>query len=104
MGADAIALFSKSSNQWKARPFDDATLTLFNSERAQFPSTPLMTHASYLINLAGTDPVLYEKSIDAMVDELERADMLGAYAVVLHPGAHVGTGVTSATSRFCALL
>ncbi|HUF17896.1 MAG TPA: deoxyribonuclease IV [Thermoanaerobaculia bacterium] len=32
------------------------------------------------------------QSIEAMVVELERAEALGAYAVVLHPGAHMGQG------------
>jgi len=104
VGASVIALFAKNSNQWKAKPFDDTTLALFHAERAESPDTPLLTHASYLINLAGTDSVLYEKSLAAMADELVRADLLGAYAVVLHPGAHLGTGATSGIDRIARSL
>src|SRR5213078_2095017 len=51
---------------------------------------PIITHASYLINLATTNPEFHRKSIDAMIDELDRAERLGLHAVVLHPGAHTG--------------
>jgi deoxyribonuclease-4 len=47
---------------------------------------PVVSHASYLINLATTFPVLREQSLAAFVDELERADALGLLGVVIHPG------------------
>jgi len=93
VGARAVALFAKNGNQWKGKPLEDEIRAQFFEERARIQVGPVLTHASYLINLAGTDPVMYEKSIAAMIDELERAEQLGAYAVVLHPGAHLGLGV-----------
>src|ERR1043166_8459873 len=54
---------------------------------------PILTHASYLINLATTNAEFHRKSIEAMADELDRAERLGIHAVVLHPGAHLGAGV-----------
>src|SRR6185369_3322176 len=47
---------------------------------------PVVSHASYLINLATTFPVLREQSIAAFVDELDRAHALGLLGVVIHPG------------------
>jgi deoxyribonuclease-4 len=47
---------------------------------------PVVSHASYLINLATTFPVLREQSLAAFVDELDRADALGLLGVVIHPG------------------
>ena len=54
---------------------------------------PILTHASYLINLASTNEEFHRKSIAAMIDELDRAERLGIHAVVLHPGAHMNAGV-----------
>jgi len=48
--------------------------------------TPVVAHASYLINLATTFPLLREQSIAAFVDELDRAEALGLLGVVIHPG------------------
>jgi deoxyribonuclease-4 len=48
--------------------------------------TPVVSHASYLINLATAAPALREQSIAAFVDELDRAHTLGLLGVVIHPG------------------
>ena len=47
---------------------------------------PAVAHASYLINLATTFPLLREQSLAAFIDELDRADALGLLGVVIHPG------------------
>jgi deoxyribonuclease-4 len=57
--------------------------------REQRIAQPL-SHASYLINLASNNPVLWEKSVDGMVVELQRASQLGIAYVVVHPGAYTG--------------
>ena len=49
---------------------------------------PVVSHASYLINLATTNPALRRQSIEAMGDELDRAEALGLLGVVLHPGCY----------------
>ena len=92
VGATAMALFAKNSNQWKGKELTAEDCELFASKRTL---QPLLTHASYLINLATTNPEFHRKSILAMADELDRAERLGIAAVVLHPGAHMGAGVTS---------
>ena len=45
-----------------------------------------MSHASYLINLASTNPALRAQSVEALADEIDRAHALGLLGVVLHPG------------------
>ena len=49
-------------------------------------SHPLV-HDSYLINLASPSDSLWQKSVDAMVQELHRAETLGIRHVVAHPSA-----------------
>jgi deoxyribonuclease-4 len=90
INASAIALFAKNSNQWKGKTLTDDDIALFAGKRT---IAPVLTHASYLINLATTNPEFHRKSIEAMIDELDRAERLGIHAVVLHPGAHMGAGV-----------
>lgn len=90
INASAIALFAKNSNQWKGKTLTDEDVQTFASLRN---IQPIVTHASYLINLATTNPEFHEKSIAAMIDELDRAERLGIHGVVLHPGAHLEAGV-----------
>ena len=49
---------------------------------------PVVSHASYLINLAAPDEALRVQSMAAMSDELDRAEALGLLGVVLHPGCY----------------
>jgi deoxyribonuclease-4 len=90
INASAIALFAKNSNQWKGKVMSEEDVALFAKLRNV---RPILTHASYLINLATTNEEFHRKSIEAMADELDRAERLGIHAVVLHPGAHLGAGV-----------
>jgi len=94
--ASAIALFAKNSNQWKGKVLTDEDCALFHEKRNV---KPLLTHASYLINLATNNAEFHRKSLDALIDELDRAERIGAYAVVLHPGAHMGAGVDAALEQ-----
>ena len=41
-----------------------------------------------MINLASPDETLWQKSVDALVVEIQRGEQLGLNGVVLHPGAH----------------
>lgn len=94
--ASAAALFAKNSNQWKGKTLTDEDCATFTAQRNV---QPLLTHASYLINLATTNAEFHRKSIDALADELDRAERLGIHAVVLHPGAHMGEGPDKAIDQ-----
>jgi deoxyribonuclease IV len=91
-GCATLQIFTKNSNQWKARPLSDEDVALFRQTlrktRLRYPTA----HDSYLINLASPDEALYQKSIDAFVIELERAERLRLSYLVTHPGAHLGSG------------
>jgi deoxyribonuclease-4 len=99
--ASAAALFAKNSNQWKGKQLTDEDCATFTAQRSV---QPLLTHASYLINLATTNDEFHRKSIAAMIDELDRAERLGIHAVVLHPGAHLGAGARAAIDQIARSL
>ena len=85
-GCEALQIFSKNASQWRGKPLDAADVRRFRTRIDQTGITPVVSHASYLINLATTFPVLREQSIAAFVDELDRAHALGLLGVVIHPG------------------
>ena len=86
-GCEAIQIFTKSSNQWRARTIPETEITEFLEHVGQSTINTILSHASYLINIASPDDTLYKKSVAALTDELQRADLLGIQGVVLHPGA-----------------
>jgi deoxyribonuclease-4 len=85
-GCEALQIFTKNANQWRGKPLDRTDVNAFRARIEQTGIHPVVSHASYLINLATTFPVLREQSIAAFVDELDRADALGLLGVVIHPG------------------
>src|SRR5918996_4861180 len=85
-GCEALQIFSKNANQWRGKPLDPAEIKRFRRRIDETGITPVVSHASYLINLATTIPALRALSIEAFIDELDRAHALGLLGVVIHPG------------------
>ncbi|MDG3004173.1 deoxyribonuclease IV [Paludisphaera mucosa] len=92
VGFETVQLFTKNNNQWNAPPITDAQADAFRAALAETGVVDPISHASYLINLASPDDVLWNRSIDALAVEVERCARLGIADLVVHPGAHVGAG------------
>lgn len=86
---DVVQLFTKNNNQWAAKPITDDDCKLFREALERTGVSRPLSHASYLINLASPKDELWQKSIDSMVIELQRAELLGLDGVVMHPGSFV---------------
>ncbi len=104
LGCDAIQVFVKNANQWRARPLADADAVAFRAAHAASGVGAVMAHASYLVNLAAADPRVLALSTVALTDELERCGRLGIAGLVLHPGAHLGRGDEAGLDRAAAAL
>jgi deoxyribonuclease-4 len=100
-GCAALQIFTKSAGQWRARELPADEIALFKRRVRQTGIRPVVAHNSYLINLAAADPVLRERSIQALSDELDRAEALGLDGLVMHPGSYT-SGTESAGLRMIA--
>src|SRR5262245_38282297 len=85
----ALQLFTKSSNQWKAKDLADEEVALFRKKYQESGLHVAIAHDSYLINLASPDDALYRKSVEAFVVEYQRSERLGLRYLVTHPGSHI---------------
>jgi deoxyribonuclease IV len=83
---EALQIFAKNNARWVGKAIDIDEVRRFRAAVESSGLTPVVSHASYLINLAAAPGVLRDKSIDATVDELQRAHQLGLLGVVIHPG------------------
>jgi deoxyribonuclease-4 len=99
VGFATLQVFTKSNNQWRAAPLTDAHVAAFRSALAETGVSEPVAHASYLINLGSPDETLWEKSIASLATEIERAEALGIADLVMHPGAHVGSGEEAGLAR-----
>jgi len=62
--------------------------------------SPVVVHIPYLINLCSPEDGLWKKSLDAYIEDIRRADMLGADYFVTHLGSPKGNGVEYGAARF----
>ncbi|HEV7518161.1 MAG TPA: deoxyribonuclease IV, partial [Thermoanaerobaculia bacterium] len=99
LACGAIQIFVKNANQWRGKELLETEVATFRGARAGSGIGPLLAHASYLINLSATDPVVLARSREALADELTRCARLGVDGLVLHPGAHLGAGVETGIER-----
>ncbi len=88
VGCEIIQLFTKSSNQWAAKPLTEKETGAFRVHMDKYKIRTAFAHDSYLINLGSPDKTLHKRSFDAFAHELERAEALGLMALVFHPGSH----------------
>ena len=99
VGFSSVQVFTKSNNQWRAAPLTDAHVSSFRAALLETGVVDPVAHASYLINLGTPDDALWEKSIASLVVEVERGEALGIGDLVIHPGAHVGSGEEAGLAR-----
>lgn len=96
---DVVQIFTKSSNQWRAKPLTDEDAALFHQAQKETGVKVACAHDSYLINLASPDAALSEKSYEGFFEEMKRCDFLGIANLVMHPGSHVGSGEAAGLKR-----
>jgi deoxyribonuclease IV len=99
IGASALQVFSDNPTSWRRRERLPDELPAFRERLAHHGIAPLAVHAPYLVNLAAQDPVILERSIDVLANELRVAAAYGAALVNVHVGSHRGDGPAVGTAR-----
>jgi deoxyribonuclease-4 len=89
IGATAIQVFTKTPSQWKEPTIADDIAVGFRDRLTATDIKHVVSHDSYLINLASPDPELNRRSVTAFVAELRRCLGLGITQVVSHPGNYI---------------
>lgn len=102
IGINTMQVFTKNQNRWDQKPTPTEEIERWFQARAATGIGPIISHAAYLLNLGTPDDALWEKSVAALIDELTRAEQLGILGVVLHPGAHMGSGEEAGIARIAA--
>jgi len=95
----AMQIFTRNQNQWKCKPLETTEIARYHEWAQRTGITPVVAHASYLINLGSPSAELWDKSVEAYQVELERAEQLSILGVVLHPGSSMGAGEEAGKRR-----
>jgi deoxyribonuclease-4 len=102
IGAEAVQIFVKNNMRWRGKAPDAAALSLYAKERQATSFHCVFGHTGYLINLAARSSDNRTKSLESLVQEIEFAGALGLPFIVMHPGAHLGTGEAEGVKQIVA--
>ncbi|MGC8797125.1 MAG: deoxyribonuclease IV [candidate division WOR-3 bacterium] len=99
LGCDTIQLFTRSPRGWTAAELVPEDVRKFRQDISESKISPVFAHAPYLPNLAATEPTLKKRSVDTIVDDLNRCAALGIEFLVVHVGKAMGTAEATAIGR-----
>ena len=97
----AFQIFTRNPRGWHAKELIDQDVKNFkeklNSSKIDRFST--CAHMPYLPNLSSPKDDGFEKSVNALIEEVERCGKLGIPYLVTHLGSHLGTGEEAGIKR-----
>jgi len=91
IGCTAIQIFTKSNRQWYAKPLQKEEIELFKKTWKKSSIQSIVVHAAYLINIGSSQKELEHKSVNSLINELERCRDLSIPYLILHPGSYSKT-------------
>jgi len=99
VGCETVQIFTQNNNRWVGKRLEPDAVREFQALRRATHIDPVFAHNCYLVNLASADAAIRRRSVDAMVQEVERCAELELPFVILHPGAHGGDGESTGIRR-----
>lgn len=88
LGCESIQVFVRNVRGWSSGPLKEEEIVDFLKKKDEFKEEiwPIISHDSYLINLASIDKEKLEQSYNAMLDELIKVEQLNIQYENMHPG------------------
>lgn len=97
LGCECLQIFLSNPRSWAPAADDaQAEVARWRRELDRHHISPVIGHASYLVNLASPDPELYRKSLASALAAIHRGMALGADRFVIAAGYHRGAGPENA--------
>ena len=93
IGCTSMQIFTKSNRQWAAKKIAPQKIENFHHAIITSLMGPVIAHCSYLINIGSANSEIEQKSVSALIDELQRCQLLQIPFLVVHPGSHLGQSV-----------
>jgi deoxyribonuclease IV len=94
-----LQIFTKNASTWKEKILTEKQIQDFIKTRQKTGIDQIISHTSYLINIAGPDKKKSDMSCEALKQEIIRCGQLEIPYMVLHPGSHMGDGERKGIQR-----
>ncbi|MBM4387350.1 MAG: deoxyribonuclease IV [Deltaproteobacteria bacterium] len=99
LSCGAIQVFTANQMQWLPRELKKEEIKLYHEALKGSGIRWIVSHTSYLLNLASEDDSLWKKTIGNLIQEIERCEILEIPYTVMHPGSHKGAGMDKGVRR-----
>lgn len=86
LGCETVQIFSRSPRGGKAKDLSLPDVEKMKEILAENDIHPLVVHIPYFVNLASSDPDKKGYSVEVLVEDLERTELLGGRYLVTHIG------------------
>ncbi len=92
IGGNTMQIFSGSPRSWRRKDLSKWQPKKMFAKMKELGVKSVFTHALYLVNLASDNDELREKSVRALIYDLQFDSLVQGSGVVVHLGSHQGRG------------
>jgi deoxyribonuclease IV len=89
-GCETIQLFSRNPRGWQSSSLDEEDIEQFKQDIKASGISPVFVHMPYLPNLASGEKVLFRKSVESIIIDLKRCEVLAIPYLIMHVGKGMG--------------
>src|SRR5712692_2056794 len=104
LGAECMQIFLSAPQRWQHPRHTDEQVQEFCRLVGETGIGPNFAHATYLVNLASTDPGIRQRTIDNLLAYTAWADRIGLAGIVVHVGSGRGQSVAEAEVQVAGAL
>lgn len=99
-GADTFMFYTGAPQNTKRKDISELNIDPAWKYMEEHGIRQILVHAPYIINLANTvKPETYELAEEFLALEIDRTAACKSSTLILHPGAHVGAGVSAGITQ-----
>jgi deoxyribonuclease-4 len=88
---EVVQLFSRNPRGWQFSSLDKEDIDQFKQDIKTSGISPVFVHLPYLPNLASGEKILFRKSIESLVVDLKRCEILAIPYLIMHVGKRMAT-------------
>jgi deoxyribonuclease-4 len=95
LGCNAFQIFSRNPRGWSAKPLKNKDAQDFKEglrRDKKIKNNSIFLHMPYLPNLSSPNDRIFKKSVNVLIEEVDRCRLLSIPYLVLHLGSHQGKG------------
>ena len=104
IGANVFQFFTRNPRGGAAKALDKADVAAFLDFAAAKGIGPILAHAPYTLNAAGSEMRVREFAESVMTDDLKRLEATPGALYNFHPGSHVGQGIEKGIELISGML